>query len=189
MSTLLDRVDWPVRTERLTLRRATVHDAATTWTYRSLPEVGAWITSAPDDFATYLEQFTDEKSLALTLVIEREGIVIGDLMVHVRDAWSQREVREQAVGAEAELGWSLAPGHQGQGYATEAVRATISLCFAQLGVRRVVAECFADNEPSWRLMERLGMRREGHAVRDSLHRSGEWLDGLTYAVLREEWTG
>jgi RimJ/RimL family protein N-acetyltransferase len=36
-------------------------------------------------------------------------------------------------------------------------------------------------------MERLGMRREAHAVRDSLHRSGEWLDGYTYAMLRDEW--
>jgi RimJ/RimL family protein N-acetyltransferase len=36
-------------------------------------------------------------------------------------------------------------------------------------------------------MERLGMRREEHNVRDSLHRSGEWLDGLGYALLAEEW--
>ena len=47
--------------------------------------------------------------------------------------------------------------------------------------------CFADNVPSWRLMERLGMRREEYAVRDSLHRSGEWLDGMTYALLADEW--
>jgi RimJ/RimL family protein N-acetyltransferase len=36
-------------------------------------------------------------------------------------------------------------------------------------------------------MERLGMRREAHAVRESLHRSGEWLDSLTYALLAEEY--
>jgi RimJ/RimL family protein N-acetyltransferase len=36
-------------------------------------------------------------------------------------------------------------------------------------------------------MERLGMRRELHAVRESLHRSGEWLDGFGYALLAEEW--
>ena len=53
----------------------------------------------------------------------------------------------------------------------------------------MTANCFAANEPSWRLMERLGMRREAHAVRDSLHRSGEWMDGLTYALLAEEWRG
>ena len=35
-----------------------------------------------------------------------------------------------------------------------------AVCFVDLGLRRVTANCFADNEASWRLMERLGMRRE-----------------------------
>ena len=44
----------------------------------------------------------------------------------------------------------------------------------QLRLRRVTAECFSAHEPSWRLMERLGMRRETHPVSESLHRSGAW---------------
>jgi RimJ/RimL family protein N-acetyltransferase len=51
----------------------------------------------------------------------------------------------------------------------------------------VTANCFLDNDASWRLMERVGMRREVHAVRDSLHRSGRWLDTVNYALLAEEW--
>lgn len=57
-----------------------------------------------------------------------------------------------------------------------------------LRLRRVTANCFADNEASWRLMERVGMRRELHTVRESLHRTGEWLDGLGYALLADEWS-
>jgi RimJ/RimL family protein N-acetyltransferase len=63
----------------------------------------------------------------------------------------------------------------------------LGICFSGLGLRRVVANCFADNTPSWRLMERLGMRRESHAVAESLHRSGRWLDGYSYALLADEW--
>jgi RimJ/RimL family protein N-acetyltransferase len=63
----------------------------------------------------------------------------------------------------------------------------LRICFEDLGLRRVTAECFAANEASWRLMERLGMRRESHNVGDSLHRSGEWLDGYGYALLADEW--
>jgi RimJ/RimL family protein N-acetyltransferase len=48
---------------------------------------------------------------------------------------------------------------------------------------------FTDNTTSWRLMERVGMRRETCAVRESLHRSGEWLDGYGYALLADEWRG
>ena len=58
------------------------------------------------------------------------------------------------------------------------------MCFEDLGLRRVVATCFADNEPSWRLMARLGMRREQHAEKDALHRSGAWLDSYSYAFGR-----
>ncbi|MDN5771501.1 MAG: GNAT family N-acetyltransferase [Microlunatus sp.] len=73
------------------------------------------------------------------------------------------------------------------GYRCLATRALLRVCFAELGLRRVTAGCFADNIASWRLMERLGMRREAHTIRDSLHRSGRWLDGLRYALLAEEW--
>jgi RimJ/RimL family protein N-acetyltransferase len=48
-------------------------------------------------------------------------------------------------------------------------------------VVRRLANCLLNNDASWRLMESLGMRREAHAVRESLHRSGQWLDTLTYA--------
>jgi RimJ/RimL family protein N-acetyltransferase len=51
----------------------------------------------------------------------------------------------------------------------------------------VTALCFADNDASWRLMERIGMRREQHTVAESLHRDGAWLDGYGYALLADEW--
>ena len=44
--------------------------------------------------------------------------------------------------------------------------------------RRVTAGCLQGNEASWRLMERAGMRRETHTIRESLHRSGDWLGRL-----------
>ena len=109
-------------------------------------------------------------------------------MLAVEDAWAQAEVADQARGVQADLGWVLHPDHAGHGYATEAVRQLLRLCFEDLGLRRVTASCFADNTASSRLMERVGMRRELHSVRDSLHRSGEWLDGYAYAVLAEEWS-
>ena len=40
---------------------------------------------------------------------------------------------------------------------------------------------------SWRIMEKLGMRREQHGVQDSWHADLGWVDGYTYAMLRSEW--
>jgi RimJ/RimL family protein N-acetyltransferase len=184
--TALDTISWPVRTERLTLRPAALDDLEATWRFRRLDAVSRWITRAPATLADYRPQFEDPDSLARTLVIEQAGEVIGDLMVRVEDAWAQAEVADRARGVQAELGWVLHPDHAGRGYATEAVRALIRLCFEDLGLRRVTANCFADNAESWRLMERVGMRRELHTTRESLHRSGEWLDGLGYALLADE---
>ena len=178
---------WPRRTERLLLRPARAEDADATWRFRRLPVVSRWLTEVPSSREAWVATFTDPARLATTLVVERDGEVIGDLMLRVEDAWGQAEVADRARATQAELAWVLHPEHTGHGYATEAVRELLRTCFEDLGLRRVVATCFADNDASWRLMERVGMRRELHAVGDALHRSGEWLDTLGYALLATEW--
>jgi RimJ/RimL family protein N-acetyltransferase len=183
----LDRVGWPVRTERLVLRPAKPTDLDATWRFRRLEAVNRWITSAPATREEYRQRFTDPERLAKTVVIELDGLVIGDLMIAIEDGWAQSEVAAQAEGVQAELGWSLDPAYGGRGYATEAVAAAVDICFGSLRLRRVVANSFAANEASWRLMERLGMRREVHTVRESLHRTGEWMDGVGYGLLADEW--
>jgi RimJ/RimL family protein N-acetyltransferase len=189
MASRLEEIAWPVATKRLSIRPAVEADLDATWRYRRLEEVSRWMTSAPNSLEDYRKKFEDPDRLERTLLIELDGVVIGDLMLAVEDAWSQSEVAERARGVQAELGWCLDPQCAGHGYATEAVEALIRLAFEDLALRRVTANCFADNERSWRLMERLGMRREVHTRKESLHRSGEWLDGLGYALLADEWRG
>ena len=181
----LDRVAWPVRTERLLLRRMTTADAPAMWAYRRLDEVTRWVTSRPVDEAAWIAG--SAAMLRDQLVLELDGRVVGDLMVRVEDAWAQREVAHLAAGTQAELGWTLDPAVGRRGLATEAVRAALRIAFEGLGVRRVVASAFADNGPSLRLAERVGMRRESYAVADSLHRDLGWIDGVGYALLAEEW--
>ncbi|MBZ2198385.1 GNAT family N-acetyltransferase [Occultella gossypii] len=187
MSSPLHNLTWPVRTEHLLIRPATAADAPSAWAYRRLEEVARWMTTLHADEEGFTASFTEPSRLAKTLMIERDGQVIGDLMLAPEDAWAQTEVAADAKEVQAELGWSMDPAHQGHGYATEAVTALIRICFEGLGLRRVVALCFAENAPSWRLMERVGMRRESHNVGDSLHRTGGWMDGYGYALLAEEW--
>ena len=183
----LSAVQWPVRTERLVIRPATADDVQATWHYRRLPEVGRWLTAAADDRDRYAAEFVQLERFAKTLIVELAGAVVGDLMLAIQDAWAQTEVVDRAKGVQAELGWVIDPTYAGRGLATEAARALLRVCFDDLRLRRVIAQCFADNVASWRLMEKLGMRREDYAVRESLHRSGEWLDGMRYAILVDEW--
>lgn len=182
-----ERLVWPRSTERLTLRPATAEDADAMFAYRSLEPVARWMTQLPTDGAEWRADFAKRSPYTLTILLD--GETVGDLFLKTEDAWAQAEVRERAKDVSAEIGWCLAPAHEGRGYATEAVRELLGIAFDGLGLRRVTAICFADNEPSWRLMERVGMRREAHHVRDNLHRDGEWYDGFTYAMLADEWPG
>ena len=186
----LSAVAWPLRTDAADDPAGHARGRRGHWRIRRLPD------GRPLDHplrrpsaATYAEAFCDPERLSRTLVIERDGDG------HRRpDARASRTPGRRprspsgARGVQAELGLGAATRRTaGSGYATEAVAELLRLCFEDLGLRRVLANCFADNEPSWRLMERLGMRRERVTrPRVAAPRAG-WLDGLGYALLAEEW--
>lgn len=91
-----------------------------------------------------------------------------------------------------ELGYVLNPDHWGRGLATEGARHLLDRCFGSWEAHRVVARCDPHNGPSWRLLERLGMRREGLTLASAsfaLDDAGAqvWHDAYLYAVLEREW--
>jgi len=182
-----DHLSWPRHTDRLTIRPATTADLAAVFAVRSHPDVAEWMPGRPTSYDEWLLALGRSGAVDRMLVMERDGSVIGDLYLHVEDAWTQAEVSEQGKRAQAEIGWCLSPDHQGHGYVTEAMRTLIGICFEDLGVRRLTANAFAGNTASLRVMERLGMVCEAHNRADSLHRDHGWVDGVTYALLRDDW--
>ena len=94
---------WPKTTERLTLRPARADDTAAMFGYRSQPAVAHWLTTFPADREEWEPHFTER--MDSQLVVERDGVLIGDLQLDVGDPWSQREVRDQATGTMAEIGY------------------------------------------------------------------------------------
>ena len=187
VSNPLDAITWPRRTDRLILRRTTAGDVDRIGDIRAIDGVSNWLTTDASDRSRFGEHFRRPERMATSIVVELDGAVIGDLTFKPENAWAQAEVADDAEGVQAEIGWVLDPTHAGHGYATEAVHDLLRMGFEEIGVRRIVANCFADNEASWRLMERVGMRREVHTRSESLHRSGRWLDGYGYAILADEW--
>ncbi|MCH1866669.1 GNAT family N-acetyltransferase [Nocardioides sp. CFH 31398] len=188
----LSGLPWPRRTDRCVVRPVRDDaDVDAMWAYWGRPEVVHWTGGGDEDLDAHRERLSDPEKRARRLVVEHGGAVVGDLVLFPRDGWGQRPVREQAAGTEAEIGWAFDPAYAGRGLATETVPVLIDACLSPapdgLGLRRVIASCFADNVPSYRLMERVGMRREAHHRRDSLHAELGWLDGLVYAVLADEW--
>ena len=87
---------------------------------------------------------------------------------------------------QAYFGFTLARPYWNQGYASEAARALISYIFDELCLHRLMADCDTENLNSYRLLERLGFRREGHHV-ESYWLGERWGDEYVYALLDREW--
>ncbi len=91
-----------------------------------------------------------------------------------------------------ELGYVFNHSYQGNGYATESAGELLREAFDHLGARRIIAMCNPENTASWRLLERLGMRREGHLIKNIYFKKDDagnpnWQDTFEYALLEEEW--
>ncbi|KQU66438.1 hypothetical protein ASC58_15495 [Phycicoccus sp. Root101] len=181
------RVSLPITTERLTLRSFRPGDEDDVFAYRSVPSVIRYIPGEPktrDQVADLVSERAtagriDPTSPNLTLAVELDGRVIGDVLILL-------EGPDGADGRQAEIGWVFAPDVAGQGYATEAARAIIEAAFREVGVHRVWAQLEPENTASSRVCERLGMRLEAVFVKGSWFKE-RWTDLAVYALLADEW--
>lgn len=91
-----------------------------------------------------------------------------------------------------EMGYVFNRFYGGKGYATESALRLLQYGFEACNAHRIVAYCNPQNSPSWRLLERLKMRREGHFLQKAFFKCDEqgkpiWHDAYAYAMLSEEW--
>lgn len=89
-----------------------------------------------------------------------------------------------------EVGWELHRDYWRQGYGTEIGKTLLRLGFDTMGLRRITTCCNARNIGSYRIMEKIGMRREAHFIKAQRGNSAlnyEWCDRYQYSILREEW--
>lgn len=177
----------PLTTARLVLRRFTEADVPAFHAYRNDPALARYQSWGSCDVAEATEFIRLHQTcdagvpgqwLQVAIALKDTNELIGDcaLKVLVHDP------------KQATMGGTLARRHHWRGYAKEAFECLIEAAFLQLDLHRVVADTDPENTPSWKLMERLGLRREGH-LRQSLWFKGRWADEYVYAVLREEWFG
>lgn len=174
----------PIVTERLVLRRYTYDDIPDVLRFASQPSVARVTSERIQATEEGIRKYIDlqnsyqpfEKDKVFELAVERkeDGKVIGLLGMICRDH------------RQGEIGWALGVEYRGQGYATEAARALMDYGFNSLGLHRIHADTSSDNLASWRIMERLGMRREA-LLRGSVYEEGKWLDKYIYGMLADEW--
>ncbi|MGH2549759.1 MAG: GNAT family N-acetyltransferase, partial [Thermomicrobiales bacterium] len=174
------QVQLPIETERLTLRHSLETDLDATFAFQGSDEITRFVsysTRTRDKVREVLEQRTsfraiekDGDQIVLTVVERETGAVIGDMHFWVTSVEHKQ----------AEFGYIFHPDFSGKGYATEASRAVLDTLFNVYAIQRVIAEGDVRNAASYRLMERLGMRREAHFVENAWFK-GEWSSSYIYA--------
>ena len=172
-----------ITTDRLLLSKLELNHREDFFKYRSLPQICEYQSfkakslSVVDDFINAIASNPNIPNtwFQLAIVNKIDNKLIGDVGIHFL-----------GDNAQVEVGYTLAPGFQGQGYATEALKAVISYLFFDLEKHRITASVDPNNIESIRLLERLGMRKEGHFIK-SFKMDDMWFDDCIYAILKDEW--
>jgi RimJ/RimL family protein N-acetyltransferase len=170
---------------RIKLRPLVLNDALTLLRYRSDPAVRrfqSWEPETLDMVLEFIQALAREPNLPGTwfqfgIIHRATGELIGDCGIHFpRDEDHQ-----------AEIGITLAPAHQGQGFAAETLALVFDYLFGELGKHRVYGSVDPANTASLHLLERVGMRKEAHFL-ESLWFKGHWADDVVYGLLSREWS-
>ena len=174
-----------LETPRLILREYTKDDASAVLAYQSDPcylHYYPWDDHTPEDVHRFVQTFIDWQSesprrrFQLAVLLRENGALIGSCGVRCKPD----------DDTEADIGFELSPEHWGRGYATEAATAMAGFAFRDLGVRRLSSWCIAENAASARVLEKLGMSREGRLPASEHFKGRDW-DTQLFGVTREHW--
>jgi len=173
-----------ILTERLLLRCLVPDDAENMFQYRTNPEIlqyQSWHPQSLDEVHSFINsmstrEFNSPGWYQIAIALRSDGSFIGDCGIHVL------ETDPRIV----EIGITTAPIYQSNGYASEAFKAILKLLFVEFSKHRVVCSVDPRNLPSMALMQRIGMRKEGHSLQ-SLWFKEEWADDVQFAMLASEW--
>jgi RimJ/RimL family protein N-acetyltransferase len=169
----------PIETDRLRLRAFVPDDWPAVHAYAADPATMTYIPEGPmseEQAKAFVAEHAGDEARAIALTLRADDRPIGHLVWH---PWFAHRTNE--------IGWVLNERYRGQGYATEGATALLRHGFETLGLHRIIATCQPENVPSWRVMEKLGMRREAH-FRQCIYRDDStWWDEYFYAILAEEW--
>jgi len=175
----------PLRTRRLLIREFSPADAAAVQRYSANPAVVRYLEWGPNRPAetraflrrtAVLRRRRPRAEYELAVVRRADGVLIGGVGLRVSDPRSRG----------ADIGYILDQPWWGQGLITEAVRALLVFGFGRLCLHRIWAACDVRNRGSSRVMEKVGMKREGLSREDTLLR-GRWRSSYRYAILEPEW--
>jgi RimJ/RimL family protein N-acetyltransferase len=168
-----------LETERLIIRQFVIGDWPSVKPYVADPEVMKYIGDgvlSEDHSRIFVEENSGDSAEAFPVILKDRNTLVGHMILH---PWFAPQTYE--------IGWVIHPDHQRKGYATEASKCILKYAFDELKCHRVIATCQPENAASYRVMEKIGMKREGHFRKCIYRGDNHWWDEYFYAILEEEW--
>ncbi len=169
-------------TERLLLKPINTGHAEEVYRYRSdsvTNRYQGWIPKDVEDVRSFITNRTSPEInvngtwFQLVVTLKTTGEIIGDIGLYFPGSGNEQ----------VELGCTIGRGHQGNGYATEALTEVISYLFNSLDKQRLIASIDPANIPSIKLFGRLGFRREPQHTNSNMQDDTQVAD-LVYSISR-----
>ena len=168
-----------IETQRLRIRSFQPNDWQAVYDYTADPAVMLYIPEGsftPEQAKAFVADNIGEQARAFAVLLKRVDMLLGHMQFH---PWFAPQTYE--------IGWVFNGAYHGHGYATEAAMALLRYGFERLHLHRIIATAQPQNVASWRVMEKLGMRREAHFRKCIMRPDDRWWDEYFYALLEEEW--
>lgn len=176
-----------LETDRLILRPFEQNDFEAVHSYASIAENIQYMVWGPNEEshtkAFILQAISKSKEIPCSnyqyaAVLKSNGKLIGACNIAILSKY------------EAGIGWILHRDYWRQGFGTEMGNRILKFGFEELRLHRIVAHCDTENYGSYRVMERIGMRREGCFIEGRpANKSSDkkFGDEYSYAILGDEW--
>lgn len=174
-----------LETERLIIRDLIEGDLHAMHELNSLPETDEFNTlGLPENLEVTNELMLDRMAknaelprnvYVMAIVLKANQEMIGMIGINLAEQKKQR----------AEIWYKLHKNHWRKGYTTEALQRLLQYAFEDLKLHRIEAGCATENIASIKVLEKVGMQREGRC-RKILPIRGAWVDNYMYAILEDD---
>jgi [ribosomal protein S5]-alanine N-acetyltransferase len=168
-----------IETSRLLIRHFKAGDWQDVMVYCADPAVMHYIPLGlmnEEEVKEFVAEEPNQEIECYAIELKSNNQVIGQMIFH---PWFMERTYE--------IGWIINPLYQNQGYASEAAKAFLKYGFQKLKLHRIIATCQPENPSSWKVAEKIGMRREGIFQKSILKENNVWWDECLYAILESEY--
>ncbi|MGG1638609.1 GNAT family N-acetyltransferase [Paenibacillus sp. NRS-1760] len=172
-----------IETERLILRDFVTNDFEDIHVYASNPIVVKymlWGPNSKEDTQSYMNMIADMQKqqprlgYELAVVMKENNQLIGGCGIHI------------IKPSQGELGYCFNHNYWGSGFASEAAAALLEFGFRELSLHRIFATCRPDNIGSAKVLQKIGLKYEGH-IREHMRHNEKWHDSYQYSILENEY--